>query len=174
MHNEHWVFGYGSLIFRVDFPYLEKRPASIAGWARRFWQGSHDHRGMPHAPGRVVTLVELPGNLCGGMAYRVKEDVFEHLDHREKNGYRRVDTTLLFRDDSMQEGTVYIAEHDNHAYLGPAPMAQIASHIVASSGPSGQNIDYLLELDAALLNLGIDDPHVNGLARLARAMLKAC
>lgn len=168
MHNEHWVFGYGSLIFRVDFPYIEKRPASITGWTRRFWQGSHDHRGLPHAPGRVVTLIESPGEQCEGMAYRVREDVFEHLDHREKNGYRRVDTALRFGDGGSEDGTVYIAERDNHAYLGAAPMAEIAAHIAASSGPSGRNIDYLLELDQALLDLGIDDAHVRELAQLTR------
>ncbi|MGI9284479.1 MAG: gamma-glutamylcyclotransferase [Pseudomonadales bacterium] len=168
MHNEHWVFGYGSLIFRVDFTYLEKQAASITGWSRRFWQGSHDHRGLPHAPGRVVTLIESPGEQCGGVAYRVEEHVFQHLDHREKNGYRRVDTALLFEDGSKEQGTVYIAEHDNHAFLGPAPLAEIAAHVVVSSGPSGHNIDYLLELDAALLELGIDDAHVSELAQLVR------
>lgn len=168
MHNEHWIFGYGSLIFKVDFPYITKQPASITGWSRRFWQGSHDHRGLPHAPGRVVTLIESPGEPCAGMAYRVKAAVFEHLDHREKNGYRRVDTALLFNDGSEAEGTVYIAEVGNHAYLGDAPLGDIAAHIAASSGPSGRNIDYLLELDVALTELGITDVHVSQLARLAR------
>ncbi len=168
MHNEHWVFGYGSLIFRVDFPYIKKQPASITGWSRRFWQGSHDHRGLPHAPGRVVTLVESSGEQCAGMAYLVKEHVFEHLDHREKNGYRRVDTALLFDDGNQRQGTVYIAEVDNHAFLGDASLDEIAAHIVASSGPSGHNIDYLLELDVALKQLGIDDAHVSQLAQLAR------
>lgn len=154
-----WVFGYGSLIWKQDFPFLEWRVGHINGWARRFWQGSHDHRGTPCSPGRVLTLIEAPGQRCGGRAFLVEPDVFEHLDHREKNGYERIAVDIVFSGGAKQ-GVVYRASPDNHAFLGDAPLDEIATHIAASSGPSGPNRDYLLELASALRELGEADEHV--------------
>lgn len=162
--QDAWVFGYGSLIWKQDFPFIESRPGRIAGWARRFWQGSHDHRGLAQDPGRVVTLVAAPEQYCDGVAFLVSPDVFAHLDHREKNGYERIHTRIEFADDSV-EGIVYRASENNHAYLGPAPMADMAAQINRCEGPSGRNRDYLLELARALRELGSADPHVFELER---------
>jgi glutathione-specific gamma-glutamylcyclotransferase len=159
-HQRVWLFGYGSLIFKADFPYIERRPASIVGWSRRFWQGSHDHRGTETAPGRVVTLVEDPGVVCHGMAYLVTPEEFAHLDHREKNGYLRLATEISFEEGGSVEGLVYIATHENAAYLGPATEREIARQIAAARGPSGPNSEYLLELAKALRELGKSDDHV--------------
>ncbi len=160
-HHQVWLFGYGSLIYKADFPYLERRAASLRGWSRRFWQGSHDHRGTPESPGRVLTLTPDPGAVCAGMAYLITPAVFAHLDHREKNGYLRLAVPIVFEDDgSATEALIYIADADNAAWLGPASDAEIARHIAGASAPSGNNRDYLLDLADALRALGKSDNHI--------------
>jgi cation transport regulator ChaC len=163
------VFGYGSLIWRPDFPFFESRPAWIVGWARRFWQGSHDHRGTEQAPGRVLTLTEAPGERCHGRAYRVGREVFEHLDHREKNGYERIEILMYLINNNAipieKNGVVYRADPRNPAFLGPAPLPDMAAQIARSVGPSGSNREYLLELAAALRELEVTDEHVFALER---------
>ena len=138
-----WVFGYGSLIWRQDFPYRESRPAWIEGFSRRFWQGSHDHRGVPEGPGRVVTLIESPGERCHGRAFLVDHETFDHLDHREKNGYERVSLQIHF-EDTRVGGVTYIAPPGNVAYLGEASVEEIAEQIRRAVGPSGRNVDYVV------------------------------
>lgn len=155
-----WLFAYGSLIFKADFDYLERTPAYIQGWSRRFWQGSHDHRGTIDAPGRVATLVAQTDAVCHGMAYLVTPEVFHYLDHREKNGYLRLAEEIHFEHGGTAAGLVYIADAANAAFLGPAPAFAIAQQIAAAYGPSGRNRDYLIELAHALRALGKDDPHV--------------
>ncbi len=166
--DHEWVFGYGSLIFKVDFAYLERSPASVQGWERRFWQGSHDHRGTPDSPGRVLTLIAQPGKRCAGMAYLVKRSTLLALDYREKNGYQRQRIDIHLAAGEKVRGLTYVAPPSNPAFLGPAPDKVIAQQMVDSSGPSGSNADYVIELAAALKALGEDDEHVFGLADLVR------
>ena len=76
MRDAHWIFGYGSLMWHPGFEFSENRPAAITGWMRRFWQGSTNHRGVPGAPGRVVTLMPDESAVCRGMAYRVDSKAY--------------------------------------------------------------------------------------------------
>ena len=169
-----WIFGYGSLIWRPDIEYQRSVRAALPGYSRRFWQGSHDHRGTPEQPGRVVTLIEQPDATCTGMAYLVDaellEETFTNLDYREKNGYERLDIQLQLDDNATIAAHTYIAPTGNFAYLGPAPMSDIARQIHQCHGPSGANRDYLLQLAAALRAIEVHDAHVFELESLVLAL----
>lgn len=172
MGRGFWLFGYGSLVWRPDFPFEERVGGCVQGFARRFWQGSTDHRGVPGAPGRVVTLTHDPEAICWGVGYRVGDGVAERvlsqLDHREKGGYERLSVTLNLIDGRCVPALAYRATPDNPNYLGPAPLAEIAATVRVSSGPSGPNDEYVLRLADALRALGVDDPHLTALAALVR------
>ncbi|HEY2776143.1 MAG TPA: gamma-glutamylcyclotransferase [Candidatus Binatia bacterium] len=164
MSGSTWIFGYGSLLWKQEFPYDVALPGFIHGWERRFWQGSTDHRGEPGAPGRVVTLVRRIGAVCRGVAFRLRDherdDVLAHLDHRERGGYRRVRTRLFTAPDSSVQGLIYMADPRNPNYLGPAPLDELAAQIRAARGHSGPNAEYVCRLADSLRRLGAEDPHV--------------
>lgn len=165
-----WIFGYGSLVWRPDFPSVEDRAARIHGFVRRFWQGSTDHRGVPGAPGRVVTVLPDPSGVVWGRAFRVAPDrvdaVLERLDHREKGGYERDRVDLIDADGHrFATGLVYRATPSNPNWLGPASVEALAAQVRASTGPSGPNDAYVIELARALHAQGVLDDHVEDLAR---------
>lgn len=169
-----WIFAYGSLIFRPSFEHLERRTAFLPGFSRRFWQGSPDHRGVPGAPGRVVTLVPDPGETCGGVAYRIDpglaDRVLRELDEREAAGFERLHRDLLDAPNgvSFAKALVYVASATNPHFLGPLHERDIASWVAKSHGPSGANVDYVLRLHDALAELGVRDPHVEEIVRWLR------
>lgn len=178
-----WIFGYGSLVWKPDFEYSRSAVGFLRGWSRRFWQGSTDHRGVPGAPGRVVTLVPDRGGCCWGRAYFVEpqaeRDVLARLDEREQQGYvrREVQLSLQDRDSGSTRdsrfaptaGLVYIATSDNKDYLGPADTSVISEQVLAARGPSGPNLEYVLKLAEALRGLGAEDVHVEELVVALRA-----
>jgi cation transport protein ChaC len=164
-----WIFGYGSLVWKAGFPYSRKEIGYIKGFVRRFWHGSTDHRGTPEKPGRVVTLIDYdewkrdfalidphPANgIVWGVCYFIeehaKEDTFNYLDYREKNGYCLVKLPAVLQNgEEIEECFIYIAPVHDESFLGIADTSMIARQILESSGPSGANIEYLLNLCDAL------------------------
>ena len=177
-YDELWVFGYASLIYKVDFGYLERAPAIIKGYKRRLWQGSSDHRGTPDKPGRVATLIPSLNTPCFGMAYNVSQEVFAHLDHREKNGYLREEINIEFiegaKSGEKTRGLVYMATPDNEAFLGHAPIERLAKEIFNSSGPSGENKHYVYDLADSLRTYGVIDKHIFEVEKALRILDSLC
>eukprot|EP00794_Sanderia_malayensis_P018145 gene18145-19955_t len=161
-----WIFGYGSLIWKTNFPYSKKLFGFIRSYSRRFWQGSTDHRGVPGKPGRVATLIKDNKSVTWGMAYEVLPrsvpEVMAYLDHREKGGYT-LHSVQFYPKDGFSipfKVLVYIATESNEEYLGDAPLNDIAKQIATSRGPSGENSEYLLRLAQAVRVMGVRDDHL--------------
>jgi cation transport protein ChaC len=168
-----WIFGYGSLVWRPAFAHVERRSGYVRGFRRRFWQGSSDHRGVPEAPGRVVTLLPgEPSERCFGSVYRVapgcEAEVLDTLDYRERAGYERHRVMVECTDTRVPDALVYVATPSNPGWLGEAPLEQIAAQIRVSVGPSGANLEYLLQLHEALVAMDGEDEHVAALVQLVR------
>ncbi|KYN30634.1 Cation transport regulator-like protein 2 [Trachymyrmex septentrionalis] len=178
-----WVFGYGSLIWKADFPYEKKLVGYIKGYIRRFYQKSTDHRGVPNRPGRVVTLLAStnPDDQVWGLAYKISseniENVVNHLDFREKGGY--IKKTVLFYPCDFSKSTqtpfyltIYIGEEDNPNFAGMENIDIIAKHIIVSRGISGSNIEYLYKLASAMRTIapGVQDEHLFALERAVKEL----
>lgn len=181
-----WIFGYGSLVWKAGFSYSRKEIGYIKGFVRRFWHGSSDHRGTEERPGRVVTLLPFeewerdfammdphPANgIVWGACYYIEEEsmvhTFKYLDFREKNGYSLVKLPAILQSgEQIEECYVYIAPVHDEAFLGFADPETIAKQIFDCVGPSGPNIEYLLNLCGALEGIQQNqDDHLLDLKKL--------
>jgi len=177
-----YIFGYGSLIWRPGFPYLRKFDGYIKGWKRYFWQGSTDHRGTPEEPGRVVTLVKDPDAASKGetwgTVYCVPEEeaevILKNLDYREKGGYIREEVDVYIRGQDapvVQKAILYLATEKNTCFIGETAIELIARQIYKCVGPSGPNVDYLLNLAHSLRRMNVVDEHVVELEKLVRDLI---
>ena len=88
-----WVFGYGSLMWRPGFDYVEARPARMAGVHRQPCVYSYVHRGTPDRPGIVLGLDR--GGSCLGLAFRIEPQNWENtLDYLRGRVSARVGAQL--------------------------------------------------------------------------------
>lgn len=105
------------------------------------------------------------------------KEVKEYLDIREINGYSIHYTPFHPEDPKLHDiqCLVYIGLPDNPQFLGAQPPQAVAEKIYSSRGPSGENRDYLFQLEQSLEALGLasHDEHISDLSRRVNALLVA-
>lgn len=115
------------------------------------------------------------------MGYRIARnntnDVLEHLDHREKNGYERNQVKFYPHPSSETQSNdskdilLYVATHENPSFAGQHDsLDQIATQILGATGESGKNVEYVYKLAEAMRQLypGQEDDHLFELEQILR------
>jgi len=170
-----WLFAYGSLMWRPDFEHCEAVPARLAGYHRRFCLYSYVYRGAPGVPGLVLGLDR--GGSCWGRAFRVRAEdaarVLVAVDERELlHGVyhrRRLPIRLGARagDGPRVLAEAYVVNRDNPQYAGRLSTEQTVALILQGRGQRGTCLDYLRNTVTHLDELGLPDPHLTALLRVA-------
>ncbi|MEC9344734.1 MAG: gamma-glutamylcyclotransferase [Pseudomonadota bacterium] len=160
-NGDHWVFGYGSLMWRPGFPHLEHHRARVFGWHRRLCIWSWHHRGSPDRPGLVMGLDR--GGTCIGVAYRVAAQdaaaVRAYLDERERvtPAYLATPVSLRLDDGRRLQALTYVADRTYPQYAGRISVETAVATVRHGVGHSGRNPDYVRETVSHLRRIGVHD-----------------
>lgn len=165
-HQDLWLFGYGSLIWRPDFDYAEQRPAKVHGWHRALKMWSRVNRGTPECPGLVFAL--LTGGSCRGMVFRIERrrvlDVMPPLWDREMVNAVYDPRWLPCQ---TPHGTVkalaFTLSRKSPNHTGVLPDHEYCRIFEQASGRYGTTRDYAQATHEGLVKMGIHD---RALARL--------
>lgn len=171
-NGDLWVFGYGSLMWRPGFEYIEKVPARLIGEHRALCVYSFDHRGTPEKPGLVLGLDR--GGACRGIAFRVaperREATVEYLRAREQTThvYREVKRSVWLNNEARQRvgALTYVADRGHVQYAGRLPLTEQLRIVRQGHGRSGNNRDYVLATVKAIEAEGFRDEQLHRLAMM--------
>lgn len=172
--SDHWVFGYGSLMWRPGFPFVERMPARLHGRRRAFCIFSVHHRGTYQRPGLVLGLA--PGGSVRGFAYRVAAehwpDVYAYLREREQptETYFEAEAEIRLTDGRRVPALIFLSDFAHPQWAGALTLDEQAMMIAGASGLSGANIDYLRDLVMHLHEEGIADAGMERLLRMVEEL----
>ncbi len=174
--DELWVFGYGSLMWRPGFAFLDRVPARVIGLHRSLCVYSFVHRGTPERPGLVLGLDR--GGGCRGIAFRVaaekRAQTLAYLRARERVTHVYLETlrgvTLQGKPERRADAVTYVVDRSHPQYAGRLSIAEQLHLVRQAHGQSGANRDYVLSTVAALQALGCHDPDLHRLAEQLHGM----
>jgi glutathione-specific gamma-glutamylcyclotransferase len=167
-HEDLWIFGYGSLIWRPEFEFAERRPAKVHGWHRALKMWSRINRGTPEVPGLVFGL--LSGGSCQGVVFRIPKasglEVLAQLWAREMKmavydpRWLTCHTTL-----GPVTALAFTLSRKSPSHTGVLEPEQYRKIFMEASGIYGTTYDYA---HRTLEELKRNNIHDKGLERLLR------
>jgi glutathione-specific gamma-glutamylcyclotransferase len=168
------VFGYGSLMWRPGFAFIERQNGLVRGWRRSLCVYSHVHRGTPEKPGLVLGLDR--GGACHGAAFKVagaaRAATIAYLREREQatSVYLEKYVRVLLWEGAVVTALTFVADRRHPQYAGALNREELLRLTSRANGRSGANADYILNTVAHLEEVGIKDPTLEWLAdQLRRA-----
>ncbi len=169
-HQELWIFGYGSLIWRPDFDYAERRPATVHGWHRALKMWSRLNRGTPECPGLVFGM--LSGGSCRGMVFRVPaaqaRQVLINLWQREMAlGVYDPRWLVCQTAAGPVRALAFTLSRRSPSHAGVLPDDEYRRIFAQARGIYGTTRDYAQATYDELRRLGIDDRALGRLLALA-------
>jgi glutathione-specific gamma-glutamylcyclotransferase len=165
-----WVFGYGSLMWRPGFDFIEQVPARLIGEHRALCVYSFDHRGTPEKPGLVLGLDR--GGACRGVAFRVaasqRNHTIDYLRSREQTTsvYHEVMRSVWLENEARQRvsALAYVVDRGHVQYAGRLALTEQLRYVQQGYGRSGNNRDYVLSTVKSIEKQGFRDQQLHRLA----------
>jgi cation transport protein ChaC len=172
--NDLWVFGYGSLLWRPGFEYVERRVATLRGFNRSFCMRSIHYRGTQESPGLVLALDPHKTGECQGLGFRVGSELaaetMDYLRERELISSAYVEQThpISLHEGDQVTAVCYVMDQSHDQYCGALSLETQAVIIARATGSAGPNDEYLFNTVEHLVELGISDPDLEKLVTLVR------
>jgi cation transport protein ChaC len=174
-----WIFGFGSLLWKPAFDFVEERMATVRGWHRAFciwvvrWRGTRDR------PGLMMGLDR--GGTCRGKTFRVPAAEAEATLH------------ALFRREVVVKSSTqpprwlkaetaggplpvlgFAIDRRSPHYAGRLSLAEVADVVATAAGHWGSCAEYLHNTVMHLEEAGIHDRNLWRLqALVAERILRA-
>lgn len=173
--GEIWVFAYGSLLWKPEFAFAERRVGTVRGFHRRFCLLQRRFRGTPERPGLVLALDR--GGLCRGVAFRLSGlDARAALMPVWRREMRGLGYEGRWVDVATERGSVraltFVVNRAGDRYTGRLTDAEVAERIASACGHLGPSAEYLFRTVAAFAELGIHDRHLWAVQALVAERLR--
>ena len=171
-HQDLWIFGYASLIWRPEFEASEAHLSRVHGWHRALNMWSRINRGSPQCPGLVFAL--LRGGSCQGMVYRVPSgqahEVLARLWEREMPLSVYEPRWLSCPTPHGRVRSLAVTLNRQHpSYTGQLSETRLREIFLHARGRFGSTRDYAEQTLKALQDIGIHDRALARMIHVATA-----